>query len=84
MVELTVDRAQTHHPPDPKRMGFLTAHGARDDAVQENTLTIKTIIACSHDALTELKAGLPSGSNLWWATSCQHNLVVPDASTSRG
>ena len=61
MVELAIDGAQTYHPPDPKRMCLLTAHGARDDAVQENPITIRTLIACSHHALAQPKAALLSG-----------------------
>src|SRR5260370_21014472 len=69
-------RAQTYHPPDPKRMGFLTAHRARDDAVQENPITIRTLIACSHHALPQPKAGLLSGKNLWWGAVSQTSPVV--------
>jgi len=70
VIELAIDGAQTHHPPDPKRMGFLTAHRARDDAVQENTFTIENrSLPAVINALPELKAGLPLRRNLWWGAS---------------
>src|SRR6266851_2233916 len=57
-------------------MCLLTANRARDDAVQENPITIRTLIACSHHALPQPKAGLLSGKNLWWGAVSQTSPVV--------
>jgi hypothetical protein len=55
-------------------MGGLTAHRAFDNTSQKNSFMVRTIILCRHDALPELKAGLPSSGSRGRSQSAEYHL----------